>query len=101
MGFHSHKRTVAVVIAALLLSAGPASAQNTQGQPTSGGVAHQFKSGAHRVGEGATKIGHGIKQGAILTWHSVKHAAQAAGARLDGHHTVEHKHVIAPRSSSN
>lgn len=95
MGIHSYTRAVALIIATLLLPAGTVLAQNTRSQPTSGGVVQEFKSGAHRAGEGATKIGHGVKQGAILSWHYVKHAAHSVGARLDGSHTVEHKHASA------
>lgn len=52
--------------------------------PTGNGVAQQFKSGADRVGEGATQIGEGIKQGAIMTWEAIKAGTAAAAAKFNG-----------------
>ena len=62
----------------------PAVAQTSGSPPTSGDVAQQFKSGADRVGEGATQIGEGIKQGAIMTWEAIKAGASAATAKFAG-----------------
>jgi hypothetical protein len=69
-----------------VLAAGTASsiAQTSTTQPTSSGVAQQFKSGTDRVGEGATQIGEGIKQGAIMTWDAIKAGAAAAAAKFNG-----------------
>lgn len=59
-------------------------AQARTGTPTSNGVAGQFKAGAERVGEGATQIGEGIKNGAIMTWDAMKAGAAAASAKFNG-----------------
>jgi hypothetical protein len=72
-----------MAVAAFVLSGGcPAVAQTSGSQPTSSGVAQQFKSGADRVGEGAAQIGEGIKQGAIMTWQAIKAGASAASAKF-------------------
>jgi hypothetical protein len=74
-----------VAIMAFVLGGGcPSVAQTSGSQPTSSGVAQQFKSGADRVGEGATQIGEGIKQGAIMTWEAIKAGASAASAKFSG-----------------
>lgn len=81
------ERPVGVLFAAVALSiclAGPAPAQTSSNQPTSNGVAQQFKSGADRVGHGAVQIGEGIKQGAIMTWQAIRDGANSFAARFDG-----------------
>lgn len=73
-----------VAVVAISCLAGGGSAQASSNQPASGNVAQQFKSGANRVGEGAVQIGHGIKQGAILTWEALRDGATSAAARFNG-----------------
>jgi hypothetical protein len=64
-------------LAALTLPvAAPALAQSSYA-PSSGEVSQQFSSGANRVGQGATQIGEGIKNGAIVTWDAMKNGAHA------------------------
>lgn len=70
-------------VAASMCLAGPAPAQTRPTRPNSGDVAQQFKTGANRVGEGAAQIGEGIKQGAIMTWETIKHGAASIGTRVD------------------
>ena len=62
----------------------PAVAQTSASQPTSSGVAQQFKSGADRIGDGAAQIGEGIKEGAIMTWEAIKTGTAAASAKFSG-----------------
>lgn len=73
-------------ISLVVVWTGSSVAQAGTGTPTSNGVAHQFKSGAERVGEGATQIGEGIKNGAIVTWEAMKAGAAAVGAKFNGSH---------------
>ncbi len=75
-------------IANLILAAGfslglaaPALAQSDN-QPNSNDVSHQFQNGANRVGQGATQIGEGIRNGAILSWEAVKDGFQTAAAKI-------------------
>ena len=79
---YSGKALLVVAIASLLVA--PARAQTPSNQPTSSGVAQQFKSGADRVGEGAAQIGEGIKEGAIVTWEAIKAGAVAVAAKFNG-----------------
>jgi len=79
--------TFLVIVAITVLVVGnrcPAAAQTSGSQPTSNGVAQQFKSGADQIGEGAAQIGEGIKQGAIMTWEAIKTGASAAAAKFNG-----------------
>lgn len=62
----------------------PSFAQTSNSPPTSSGVAQQFKSGADRVGEGATQIGEGIKEGAMMTWEAIKAGTAAMAAKFNG-----------------
>lgn len=52
--------------------------------PSSGEVSNQFSSGANRVGQGATQIGEGIKNGAIMTWDAMKNGAHAFANSFSG-----------------
>ncbi|MBB5373923.1 hypothetical protein [Acidocella aromatica] len=71
-------------LAALALPvAAPALAQSSY-SPSSGEVSHQFSSGANRVGQGATQIGEGIKNGAIMTWDAMKNSAHAFANSFSG-----------------
>jgi hypothetical protein len=79
---------VGVVAGVLVAGMGPSTAQTSSNHPNSSGVAQQFKSGADRVGEGATQIGEGIKQGAIMTWEAIKAGASAAAAKFNGGHSA-------------
>lgn len=45
----------------------------------------QIKTGAQHIGEGASRIGEGIKQGAVQTWDAVKSGAETAADKLKGH----------------
>ncbi len=74
---------VAAIVAPLV--AAPALAQSSD-NPNSGDVSRQFSSGADRVAEGATQIGKGIAQGAVLTWHAIKDGANAFANRIGGGH---------------
>lgn len=89
----SHIRALFVGLAAGLavLGSGFPSAQASSATPTSSGVAQQFKSGADRVGEGATQIGEGIKNGAIMTWEAIKAGASAAAAKLNSNENNSQK----------
>jgi hypothetical protein len=69
-------------ITALPLSV-PAFAQSS-GAPSSGEVSNQFSSGANRVGQGATQIGEGIKNGAVMTWDAMKNGAHAFANSFSG-----------------
>lgn len=71
-------------LAALTLPvAAPALAQSSY-SPSSGEVSNQFSSGANRVGQGATQIGEGIKNGAIMTWDAMKNGAHAFANSFNG-----------------
>lgn len=72
---------LAAIVAPMLAS--PALGQSSD-KPDSGGVSRQFSSGADRVAEGATQIGQGIKQGAILTWHAIKDGFNTFADRIGG-----------------
>jgi hypothetical protein len=63
---------------------GPVSAQTEAKQPSSHNATQEIKTGASRVGEGAVHVGHGIEQGAILTWHALKKSAASVAARFNG-----------------
>ncbi|MGH6975852.1 MAG: hypothetical protein ACREED_02385 [Stellaceae bacterium] len=76
---------LAIAIAVSVMGgSGLAVAQTSTDTPTGSGVAQQFKSGADSVGEGATQIGEGIKQGAIMTWEAIKAGTAAAAAKFNG-----------------
>jgi hypothetical protein len=68
-----------LVLVLMAAGAAPVLAQTDQGS-----VSDQFKNGAQSIGQGATSIGEGIKQGAIQTWDAVKAGAQAAGDKFNG-----------------
>ncbi len=69
--------------AVAMLIAVPAFAQSAP-SPNSGNVAQQFSSGADSVGQGASQIGEGIKNGAIMTWQAVRDGADAFAGRFNG-----------------
>ncbi|MGH7051159.1 MAG: hypothetical protein ACREFV_01415 [Acetobacteraceae bacterium] len=79
---HPVKVLVVLVIASLMAT--PSFAQAPSNQPTSSGVAQQFKAGANRVGEGAAQIGEGIKGGALMTWEAIRAGAAAVAAKFNG-----------------
>lgn len=66
------------------LAQSAASSPSVANPPTSNDVAQQFKSGANRMGEGATQIGEGIKQGAITTWDAIRAGVTSFAARFNG-----------------
>lgn len=66
------------------LLASPAFAQASAEQPNSGNVAQQFNSGANYLGHGASQIGEGIKNGAIMTWQAFRDGAYAFAGRFNG-----------------
>ena len=97
------RRLAGIVLVALIVLATWSQALNAQtsdksGQndgSSSGGVADQFRAGAQRIGEGATRIGEGIKQGAIQTWDAVKAGASAAADKLQSGKSAP-KSTVAP-----
>jgi hypothetical protein len=101
------RRLAGIVLVALIVLATWGQAPNAQtsdksGQKdgsSSGGVADQLRTGAQRIGEGATRIGEGIKQGAIQTWEAVKAGASAAADKLPGGKSAP-KSTVAPSPRS-
>ncbi|HTZ78545.1 MAG TPA: hypothetical protein VMC10_11575 [Stellaceae bacterium] len=75
---------VPIAVIALALASGAVHAQTSSTPSTSGDVGDQFKEGAQSIGQGAERIGEGIKQGAIQAWDAVKAGANAAGEKLNG-----------------
>ena len=96
------RRLAGIVLGALIVLATSSQAPNAQtsDKSGSGGVADQFQAGAQRIGEGATRIGEGIKQGAIQTWEAVKAGASAAADKLHGGKSAPKSAVAPSRSPS-
>jgi hypothetical protein len=67
-----------LMMALVAVGAGTAFAQSDQGS-----ISDQFKNGAQSIGQGASSIGEGIKQGAVKTWDAVKTGAQAASDKFN------------------
>lgn len=78
------KRRFAILLAvAGLWLPGAALAQSSAGAGA-GGIAQQFTHGANVVGQGAVQIGHGIRNGAILTWEAIKRGAHSFADTISG-----------------
>lgn len=84
MGRLTESFLATAIAVSVMGGSGLAMAQTSTDTPTGSGVSQQFKSGADRVGEGATQIGEGIKEGAIMTWEAIKAGAVAAAAKFNG-----------------
>jgi ABC-type sugar transport system substrate-binding protein len=79
----------ATALAVLVAGAAPMPLAHADSVPstasaTDGSAGASFSSGMHHLGEGAAKIGEGIKQSAVDAWHAVKTGASAAAAKLGG-----------------
>jgi hypothetical protein len=82
---------LAVVVA--LAATAPCNAEPAQKKTDE--ISETLKSGAQQIGDGAQRIGEGIKDGAIYVWEALKAGASATSAKLSGNDTASSKRGTA------